>query len=456
MAGGCERDFSFLDDKAPKDVDVRDVHEAGMPDTSVTPSRDAEVEADAPRDTPATSDAGDALSEDVAAGDDAPNDTSESSMPDVPDAGPRRVPTHQIAMSGSHLCVIDPASNDVLCRGEGGKGKEPVEAGAEGDAAASAWQVVTASLDGSKLEGARTIAVGLGFGCAIAFNDVLCWGTDPGTQQRYAFAQILLLGAGNEFEFLQAGEGHVCVASPVYCWGDNTYSQITDLSLIGSTTIRGPALRPELAGKQLLTLGARHSCANDGDRTLCWGLDDYRQCGNKADGLCLPDAPCSEKPVEVDGVSGALGLGLGTTHTCAIKADRTVACWGLSDKGQAGILPIDCDADGCIADLADVANLHGATRLALGKAHSCALTEDRLVFCWGSNEVGQVGIGSQGGMAAHALPVQLPNGDPLRDVDDLAAGDALTCATSLGKLYCWGAWAPGTTFSAATEIPLDH
>ena len=276
--------------------------------------------------------------------------------------------------------------------------------------------------------------------------------------QYSAVAHTVLAGANQLFENLQAGESHVCVSSPVYCWGDNTYSQITDLVELGRTEVHGPPLLPELANMRHLTLGVRHTCANDGDRTLCWGLDDFRQCGGQADFLCSPDAPCAKKPLEVRGISGALGLGLGLSHSCAIKADRTVKCWGASDKGQAGALPsADCGTEGCVVEATDIANLSGVTRLALGTSHSCALTVDGSVYCWGDNDAGQLGINSQGGsFPAPVVPVRTMAGGAIRDVLDIAASDTQSCALTTEKLYCWGLSKTQLVLSAATEIPLDR
>jgi Regulator of chromosome condensation (RCC1) repeat len=449
VVGGCERDFSFLDDRMPGDARPADAShqaEVGRPDTSIALPKDAESNDAAARDALAPIGERDALP---------PIDASDGSAADASEAGPRTILTHQIALQEDYMCVIDPASGDVLCRGDGA-GDEP-DAEAKRDSSTSEWHPVTVSLDGTRLWGARTLAVGRSFGCAIAASDVVCWGSDPGTMQYFAAAHTVLTGAGQYFETLQAGESHVCVADPVYCWGDNTYSQITDVSQMDAAVIREPMFLPDLAYKRLLTLGVRHTCINDADRTLCWGLDDFRQCGGMPDHLCLPTAPCAIQPREVILISGALGLGLGMSHSCAIKADRTVACWGASDKGQVGAVgSTDCGMNACIVDHADILNLNGATRLALGAAHSCALTADGFVYCWGSNEAGQLGVNGIGGSRTDPLQVLKNDLSPLEDVVDLAASGTFTCAlTSSGKLYCWGRWMKNPVLTTATEVPLD-
>ena len=72
-----------------------------------------------------------------------------------------------------------------------------------------------------------------------------------------------------------------------------------------------------------------------------------------------------------------------------------------------------------------------ATRVVVGERHSCALTHDGFVRCWGSNEVGQLG-----------RPDSFLVGDvgvAIGDAIDLASSYAKTCAvTSDHTGWCWG------------------
>ena len=68
-----------------------------------------------------------------------------------------------------------------------------------------------------------------------------------------------------------------------------------------------------------------------------------------------------------------------------------------------------------------------------GFLHTCALTTDGDVYCWGNNEVGQLGQGNVGDGAL--LPVKVPG---LGKVSQLSVGPTHNCALSLGKAYCWG------------------
>jgi len=66
-----------------------------------------------------------------------------------------------------------------------------------------------------------------------------------------------------------------------------------------------------------------------------------------------------------------------------------------------------------------------------GFLHTCALSTDGDVYCWGNNEVGQLGQGNVGDGAL--LPVKVPG---LGKVSQLSVGPTHNCALSLGKAYC--------------------
>ncbi|MEZ5215555.1 MAG: hypothetical protein R2715_02920 [Ilumatobacteraceae bacterium] len=78
----------------------------------------------------------------------------------------------------------------------------------------------------------------------------------------------------------------------------------------------------------------------------------------------------------------------GYYHTCAITPSGTVKCWGLNDTGQ-----LSSAAGGATSTNVpvQVPGLTNVVDLALGHNHTCALTETRQVYCWGSNNSGQLG-----------------------------------------------------------------
>jgi alpha-tubulin suppressor-like RCC1 family protein len=120
----------------------------------------------------------------------------------------------------------------------------------------------------------------------------------------------------------------------------------------------------------------------------------------------------------------------GWAHTCVVTTEAAVRCWGLNTNGQLGTGTTDDVLDTCDTQVV----LDGALAVVAGGAHTCALGQNGGVRCWGLNEQGQLGDGT--GLSRSTVP----DTDVLTSVIDICAGDAHTCAvTSTGAVFCWGA-----------------
>lgn len=121
-------------------------------------------------------------------------------------------------------------------------------------------------------------------------------------------------------------------------------------------------------------------------------------------------------------LDGAIALALGRTHSCAILADQSVRCWGNNDSGQLGRLPGVIGASGTPLQV----DLLGkkAKSIASGAKHTCVLTTDATVLCWGSNDKGQLGRSTFSPINA-VEPVTLPASIPKPAL--LAAGGSFSC-----------------------------
>lgn len=162
--------------------------------------------------------------------------------------------------------------------------------------------------------------------------------------------------------------------------------------------------------------GHSHSCATaSGGDVYCWGRNEMGQLG---DGTRTDRAA----PVKIAGLR-ATALALGREHTCAIAADKTVACFGYGSGGRIG--------DGEITDRpvpTPVAKLQNVRQVAAGDWHSCAVTEEGAVWCWGTE--------ANGNTDTRLLPVRIAGLGPAQSV---AIGDIHTCALGVdGRVSCWG------------------
>ncbi len=118
----------------------------------------------------------------------------------------------------------------------------------------------------------------------------------------------------------------------------------------------------------------------------------------------------------------------GYEHSCAVSADGTVQCWGRGTYGRLG--------NGSTAHSSvpvDVVGIDDAVEVTTGAYHSCALLESGRVSCWGYNAYGQLGDGSK---SQRTTPVTVVGVEGALSV---SAGSYHTCAsTALGQVKCWG------------------
>jgi alpha-tubulin suppressor-like RCC1 family protein len=115
----------------------------------------------------------------------------------------------------------------------------------------------------------------------------------------------------------------------------------------------------------------------------------------------------SSTPINVSGLSNAVGLGLGHYHACAVLADGGVQCWGRNTFGQLGTgnttdsnTPVGVSGFGS----GSVRALFGLRRRGLHLRPPCLLA-DSTAECWGANSQGQLGDGTT---TSHYLPASVP------------------------------------------------
>jgi hypothetical protein len=134
--------------------------------------------------------------------------------------------------------------------------------------------------------------------------------------------------------------------------------------------------------------------------------------------------------VDIREIPDAIDLSAGEFAVCAVRADHTVWCWGRSGSwilrgGPAGT-PGDSGPTQ-IAGLTDVA------AISLGTDHACVRKTDSTVWCWGADQLGQLGDGTT---SSRVQPVKVPG---LAGVIQVSAGNEHTCALLRdGTVACWG------------------
>ena len=301
------------------------------------------------------------------------------------------------------------------------------------------------------------------------------------------------------------------------CWGSNTSGQL-GYDVDGGSFSATPQILSGLASVTSASIGDGNTCARveNGD-VFCWGAPELVNAGmaDSDGGLTEPVS----QPTRVSAVPAAKSIAVGTGFACATASDGSLSCWGKNANRELGrgsstsdtieppakallvkqavatVVPgvgrtfaitpsgdllswgsggmygrddwgrfkrlvefllgrdISDDPDGVAAIVPGLASVRG---IASSTVHACAVV-GRDVYCWGTNQRGQLGRGSfNPAPTTFQLPPSfLPDFSNLRFVADadrkvagesekvvpiqVAVADEHSCAVmGSGRVYCWG------------------
>ncbi|WP_338796768.1 IPTL-CTERM sorting domain-containing protein [Acidovorax sp. DW039] len=352
---------------------------------------------------------------------------TDSSVP-VPVLGlgsalPLREEVKQVASGAEHTCGVT-VNGAVYCWGKNDSGQL-----GNGSSNASSMPIAVSGLS----QGVLSIVVGSNHTCALmAGGTVSCWGYNgngqlgDGTNSNFSSVPKSVQGLSEAVQSLAAGYAHTCAlttSGKVFCWGANPYGQLGDGTLNFSNA---PVAVASLgATVQSIAAGYFQTCAvTNAGAAHCWGANFYGQLGNGT------DHNNSSVPVPVSGLgSGVQEIVAGSEYTCAVTTSGAVYCWGRNDIGQLG----NGTSAASNVPVAVPTLSSGVQRISAGTTHTCARTSLAELYCWGDNTLGQLGIGSNTS-STPALITRLGTG-----VDSVSAGSSHTCALTVSKtIYCWG------------------
>lgn len=309
------------------------------------------------------------------------------------------------------------------------------------------------------------IGAGDGHSCGVTVpGSAYCWGRNssgqlgvPITGANTSIPQEVPMPGGARFTTIVAGGYHTCAlaeSGAPYCWGYNVFNQLGD----GTTETRSTPTLVDASGVSFagISAGYWHSCgvAISGS-AYCWGLNVE---GALGDGTTTTPG----KPVVVAAPVGVTfsSVSAGGGHTCGVTPTSAAYCWGENPYGGLG--------DGSNTARTSpvlVAAPAGVSfsSVSAGDEHSCGLTPSGAAYCWGRNDVAQLGDGTTTSRSTPVL-VAAPSGVTFATID---AGRLRTCAVAAapipGAIYCWGAnlapslvpAPPGVIFSAV-DLGSEH
>jgi alpha-tubulin suppressor-like RCC1 family protein len=314
----------------------------------------------------------------------------------------------------------------------------------------------------------RAVSGGRYHTCGLTLSgEVTCWGA--GRDGRTSG------GGGATYQYVQAGEVHTCgvtITKEVWCWGWNEEGELGrgySGGTGGAASISVPIDSPLGPGwtdslppvYQSVAVGGLHSCAimrddeapgggSWGD-AYCWGYGREGQLGvgpipfpflppftdrlfnptRVAPGTKFRAEPFTVVPRPPDPnfpIAPGPFIAAGFAHTCGLTTTGSLLCWGLNEHGQLG--------NGTQVNSNIPVAAGGPTnfvQVTAGNSHTCAITAAGAAYCWGNNTFGQLGDGTTFDQLS---PVPVAGGLVFAYIK---AGELSTCGlTTAGVGYCWG------------------
>ncbi|MFO7564240.1 MAG: hypothetical protein R6X02_16455 [Enhygromyxa sp.] len=271
------------------------------------------------------------------------------------------------------------------------------------------WHTASYSWGGGHSDGYTDTA------CAqTSDGKMTCWGHNGGIMagssgNKNSPTAIATLAGVTDFT---AASGHACGVWPdksAKCWGSNAFG----VAGVGSDerSIKEPSAVKDLSEVVSVGTGQNHSCALKSDGTVwCWGYASSGQLGNG-------QRDQSTVPVQVSELSDATQLAVATNASCALKKDASVVCWGQGFG----------NTPSAVEGATDITSIDA-------QGFMCGIKADKSAVCWGKNDYGRLGDGTLGDRPKKAAPVK-----GLAGVAQISVGVHHACALlEDGDVKCWG------------------
>ena len=262
---------------------------------------------------------------------------------------------------------------------------------------------------------AGRLSAGRAFTCVVIEGSVYCWGDNSSSQlgdgtTTNRSTMVKVAGVSNVAS-ISAGDSHICAlitGGTVTCWGSNVSGEL------GVSTGSGPSTVTGLTDATSVTAGKNFSCAiSTSQGVVCWGKNSGGQLGR---GATTPTSDSS--PATVTGLTAGVAsqVAAGLSHSCAVIASGGgVKCWGTAESDTPGVA-ID---DRSTQDIAY--GISGTNVSGLG---------DGRVFSYGSEPVE---------ISTTPVTVKTNSSTSLESVVGISVGVGSACGiVSSGDAYCWG------------------
>ena len=341
-----------------------------------------------------------------------------------------------VSAAGVFSCALH-ETGEISCWGRGWKGRA-------GDNATGGSAPLPIKV--GEISDATSVSAGRSASCAIREGlDISCWGSllNNGFSENSA-GEVSPVPQPMPFRVpsdrtditkVAASAGHFCSLhedGTITCAGANNYGQLGNGKF---NPLFFDMILDQVVGLDDavdMSLGYDHSCAvHASGEVSCWGRNDHGQLGNGELNLSFNSAI----PQQVEGLKDAVAVAAGALATsCVLHATGEISCWGQNDLGQLGTNS-DLSKDHSSVPV-KIAGIQDAVSVSAGFSHICALIENGEIYCWGGDNLGELGTDERVDDGYSAMPVKVSG---ISDAVAISAGLHHTCAVhQTGETTCWG------------------
>ncbi len=299
----------------------------------------------------------------------------------------------------------------------------------------------------------KEISAGFNYSCGITTaGDVYCWGTGAdggggaimGDGTWDVQNTPVTKASGGPYRTIRTSYDVACAIgsndNKTYCWGGWGGGGSSDRRGAGGADNGDDPPTEISGGHEWLSISGNgfHFCgvtlSNAG---YCWGTDNNQKLGNGA------GTTPQNTPDLVSGGHSWVYIAAGGNHSCGLRTDGEIMCWGGGPLGDGTGFPISPTPQ----LISRPAGINSWKFIAAGYDANCAISDNDDMYCWVSNESGNgsgtLGNGTTGGVPADYNTPQLVSGGYKWRFVEIGAGNdsangAVCGITTADDLYCWG------------------
>ena len=229
-----------------------------------------------------------------------------------------------------------------------------------------------------------------------------------------------------DWSALSVGTFHACAVESstkyLYCWGRNDDGRLGIGTI--NTNVYNTAQKTTGSNNQwlIISAGHKHSCGIKTDNTLwCWGFNENYRLGDNTE--TTRSTPTKVSTLTFKSVQA------GTRASCAISTSGGLWCWGTIDLGS---------GNGVFLAKVPTRIMQTSTdwvQITMGTNHVCGLrSADKGIWCFGTNYSGQ--LARPEATTGSKQPVREQSASTWLS---LSSGNDHVCAINTDKkLFCWG------------------